>query len=64
MPISKAQQKAVAKYESKSYDKVLLRLQKGKREIVQAAAEGAGQSLNGFVVQAIDERVEREKGAN
>lgn len=60
MPVSKAQIKATTKYESANYDKILLRLPKGKREVIQTAAEKAGESLNGYIKKAVDERMERE----
>ena len=53
------------RYEAKVYDKVLLRLRKDTdvdKDIIQAAADRAGESLNGYIVQAIRERMEREKG--
>ena len=63
MPVSKAQQKAVAKYENANYDKFLVRmLPKGKKELLQAHAEAKGESLNGFVNRAIDETVQRDNG--
>lgn len=52
------------RYEAKVYDKVLLRLRKDTdvdKDIIQAAADRAGESLNGYIVQAIRERMEREK---
>lgn len=63
MPVSKAQIKATSKYESKSYDKILLRLPKGKRELVRAAAGRTGESLNGYITKAIDERMRKEESA-
>ena len=53
------------RYEAKVYDKVLLRLRKDTdvdKDIIQAAADRAGESLNGYIVQAVRERMEREKG--
>lgn len=64
MTISKAQQRAVAKYDAKAYDKILLRLPKGKKEIVQAHAQAQGESVNGFIGRAIDEAMERDGGAD
>lgn len=63
MPVSKAQIKATSKYESKNYDKILLRLPKGKRELVRAAAGSTGESLNGYITKAIDERMRKEESA-
>ncbi len=60
-PASKAQQKAVAKYENANYDKILIRMPKGKKDIIKAHADKKGESINGFVNRAIDETIEREK---
>lgn len=62
MAISKAQQKAVAKYDAKAYDKTLLRLPKGKLDVVKAHATKKGESVNGFINRAVDETMEREAG--
>ena len=54
MPISEAQQRAVAKYNKENYDRIELRVMKGKKELVKAAAEKQGKSLNEFINDAID----------
>ena len=59
MNVSKAQLKATAKYELKVYDAVRLRVKKGRKEELKAIAEEQGQSLNAFVLSAIDEKIER-----
>ena len=64
MPASKAQQKAVNKYVREKYDRVLVTFNvKGKKEIIKAAADAAGESVNAYINKAVDERMERE-GAN
>lgn len=60
MTASKAQQKAVQKYVKNNYDRVVLTLQKGKKEPLQAAAAAAGLSMNSYIVAAIDEKMERD----
>lgn len=55
---SDAQKKAVAKYNAANYDRVELRLDKGKKEIVRAHAEARGESLNAFINKAIDKAME------
>ena len=60
MPVSEAQKKATAKYEQQNYDKILLRLEKGKKDRIKNHAESKGESLNGFVNRAIDEAIERD----
>ncbi len=60
-PASKAQQKAVAKYENANYDKILIRMPKGKKDIIKVHTDKKGESINGFINRAIDETIEREK---
>ena len=63
-PASKAQQRAVAKYENKVYDKYLVRVPKGRKSAIQDAADKVGQSINGYIVQAVDERMQRDGTAS
>lgn len=60
MPISKAQQKAVAKYNAANYDRIEAKVPKGKKTVIQAHAEAQGESLNAFINRAIDETMERD----
>lgn len=59
MATTKAAQAAVKRYEAKAYDKILVRVPKGRRDEIQAAAEAAGQSVNAYIIEAIDRRMER-----
>ena len=61
MPVSKANQKAVAKYVKNNYDDIKVRTPKGKRDIIQAHAESLGESANAFINRAIDETIARDK---
>lgn len=45
------------RYNAKAYDDVRLRMLKGRKEIVQAAADQAGESLNEYVNKAILQRI-------
>ena len=58
--ISKAQQKAVAKYMKNNYDEIKIRVEKGEREIIRQAAEAAGESVNGYIKKAVDQRMEQD----
>ena len=49
MAIAPAQRRAVAKYNAANYDRVELRLPKGRKAEVDAHAHGLGQSLNGYI---------------
>jgi len=62
VPVSKAQQKAVARYEAKAYDKVLLRLPKGRLDKIKDHTTARGESVNGFIGRAITETMERDGG--
>ncbi len=62
MAVSKAQQRAVTKYDAKAYDKTLLRLPKGRLDVVKDHASARGESVNGFIGRAISEAMERDSG--
>lgn len=55
---SAARLRANAKWEKKSYFKTLVRFPMDKENEIRAAA---GDSLNGFIVSAVYEKMEREK---
>lgn len=61
MAISDSQKRAVAKYNAANYDRIELRVEKGKKDIIKAHAEKKGESVNAFINRAIDEAMEREK---
>lgn len=61
MAISKAQQRATANYVKKSYDRIEVKVAKGKKEIIQEHAEQHGESLNAFINRAITETMERDQ---
>ena len=61
MAYTKAGQKAVDKYIKNNYDNVTLRVPKGRKSELQAHAEEHGESLNGFIVRAVDETIERDE---
>lgn len=52
------------RYNEKAYDRIGIVVPKGCKTVIQAAALEAGQSLNGYITQAIDERMEREAANN
>lgn len=58
--ISKAQQKAVHKYVKNNYDRIELTVPKGQKDVIKAAAESVGESLNTYVRNAIDRRMEQD----
>lgn len=52
--ISKAQIKAVQKYEKANYDKTTLRMPKGKLDELREAADRESLSVNGWIMAAVD----------
>lgn len=57
MTVSEAQKRATAKFEKERYDKVLTRFPKGTKERILATG---GESLNSFIISAVNEKIERE----
>lgn len=49
MSVSKAQQRAVAKYMAANYDELKIRIPKGRKATVEAVAQSRGTSVNGLV---------------
>ena len=58
--MGKASTKAQNKYIAKAYDRINLTVQKGKKETISKAAKNAGQSVNAYINQAIDERMKKD----
>lgn len=57
----KASTRAKDKYNAANYDQVKLWVIKGDRERIDAAAKAVGMSRNAFIVEAIEEKIKREK---
>jgi len=47
-------------YRKTKYEDLRIRVPKGQKATIQAAADAAKQSLNGYVVKAVEDRMERE----
>lgn len=60
MAYTEAQKKATEKYKQAKYKRIPLDVPKEKFETIKAAAETAGESVNGYIKRAVDERMERE----
>lgn len=44
-------------YNKMNYDRIEIKAPKGKKAVIKEAAKAAGQSVNEFINQAIDERM-------
>lgn len=49
MAISPAQRKAVAKYNAANYDRIEIKVPKGRKGAIEAHAKCKGESINGLV---------------
>ena len=61
-PVSKAQQKATAKYMKNNYDEIKIRIFKGRKADIQSVAEKHGDSLNAYIKKAIREQYKKDTG--
>ena len=50
-------------YTKTRYEDLRIRVPKGRKDKIQAHAAAKGESPNGYVTKAVDERIEREKAA-
>ena len=60
---SEARIRANNKYNAKAYDRINIAVPKGQKDIIQARATTQGKSVNAYVIEAISEKLERDKTA-
>ena len=63
MPVSKAQQRAKARYDKKAYDRIGILIRRDAEingDYIRSHAEAMGESTNGFITRAIKETIERD----
>lgn len=59
-----AHKQATQRYESKAYDKILLRIRRDAdltRKDIQTAADAKNESLNQYILNSIKQRIQEEK---
>jgi predicted HicB family RNase H-like nuclease len=54
--------RAVNRYNKNKYDRININIPKGSRTELKAIAAAQSESLNTFIIKAIEERIERLKG--
>ena len=59
---SDARIRANNKYNEKAYDRINIAVSKGRKDIIKAHADKLGKSINSYVNNAIDEKLERDGG--
>ena len=62
MTISEAQKRAVAKYNAKAYDRIELKVQKGKKDVISEIASQQGESINGYTKKALKDKIKADTG--
>lgn len=55
-----ARRRASAKYLHETVEDIRIRVPKGKKEVVRSHASKQGESMNQFVIRAIDETIKRD----
>ena len=60
MARTEAENRAIQKYEREKVDRVVFRVEKGKKERIQAHAMSQGESLSAFLNRAVDEAMARD----
>ena len=61
MASSDALKRAVKKYNQEKIDRISMRVPKGKKALIKEHADKRGESINAFILRAVDETMEREK---
>ncbi len=61
MPLTENQKQSRYNYAKNNLKRIPLDVQKEKYEEIKAAADAAGEKVNGYIKKAIDERMERDK---
>ncbi len=60
MTLTEGQKQSRYKYAKKSLKRIPLDVQKSKYEEIKEAADRAGESVNGYIKKAVDQRMERD----
>lgn len=50
------------KWIANTYDRINLTVPKGEKQVIQAAAQAANESVNAYIYAAVVQRMEREQG--
>ena len=61
--MGKTSVEAKERYNKKVYEDIRLRVKKGQKEMIQAHAESLGKSINGYIVDLIEEDMRKEETA-
>lgn len=57
---TEARKEGNKRWDEKNLDRVSLAMPKGKKESIKAAAAAVGESMNQYIISAVDARLERD----
>ena len=63
MAYNESRKKASIEYAKRSLKRIPLDVQKEKYDEIKAAADKAGETVNGYIKKAIEQRMEHENGS-
>ena len=63
MAYNESRKKASIEYAKRSLKRITLDVQKEKYDEIKAAADKAGETVNGYIKKAIEQRMENENGS-
>lgn len=63
MTYNESRKKASIEYAKRSLKRIPLDVQKEKYDEIKAAADKAGETVNGYIKKAIEQRMENENGS-
>ena len=63
MAYSNAQKEATARYNKKAYDRIEIKVKKGRKDIIHDYAVSRGKSVNQFIVDLIEREMCQHKEA-
>lgn len=58
---TEARKEGNRKWDAANLDRISIAVPKGKKDDIKAAAAEAGESMNQFIINAVDQRMERDK---
>lgn len=53
--------KRTREYNQENYEQLKMQVPKGTKEVIKAAAERAGKSMTAFIMEAVNERLAKDK---
>ena len=55
---TEAQKQSAKKWDAANLDRISIAIPKGRKDVIKAAAAAAGESMNQYIITAVDRRIE------